>query len=145
MQKFLAPFPLVRIVVPFAIGIAIGLRVELNFFALIISLVILFSTKEILSRFIRRSSSLYAWHGSITFLFFAVTGLTLVQFNLNSFRESVACVEREVPVVVKIISDPETRESNVRCKARVIGIVADSAQHSADAVTMLLSQTQFSS
>jgi len=137
VQKFLAPFPLVRIVIPLAAGIAIGLSHQFDTTPLAVAIVLLLFAMLLLGNFIRRSSKYYLWHGLAAFAFFLTTGTFLANMHLQMNTQSASAVQKDVPVLVRIISDPESRENNVRCRARVIAVYSDSGVVNTDAVTML--------
>lgn len=137
MQKILAPFPLVRVVIPFAIGIAFGLHGNWNSTLLAIVACVFLAALAILGFLIRRASLYYPWHGGAAFGFFAATGILLASFSLQSGTEKANAIAHDVPVVLRIVSDPEIREDNVRCRARIIGVHSDSGVVAVDATTML--------
>lgn len=91
----------------------------------------------LMGNFIRKSSKYYLWHGLAAFSFFFSTGVFLANVHLQLDVQHAANVEKEKPVLVRIISDPESRENNVRCRARVIAVLSDSVIYNADALTML--------
>lgn len=126
MQKFLAPFPLVRLLIPFCIGIATGYYVDWSATALI-SICVAAAFGAIAGRILlSRSSRFYPLNGLAIFIFFFGTGMLILQDRNSAQCENESHVLTNVPVLVRLDGDPEIRENTVRCTARIIGVMKDS-------------------
>lgn len=137
MQKFLAPFPLVRLLIPLVGGIVIAGFTDLSSALLItagaISLLAMAATHFLL----KQSSKYYSVNGAVIFIFMLVCGLMLREYREYAFAESEASVAKEEPVMLRIANDPEPRDNNVRCIAEITAVLEDSVWHATDAKTML--------
>lgn len=89
------------------------------------------------SVYLRKSSSLYAVNGFSVFIFFFCCGLLLVDYHESDQSRREAAITIEVPVVVRVDSDPEAKENNMRCRARIVAVLEDSSWKETDAGVML--------
>jgi len=137
VQKSLAPFPLVRVLVPLVLGIAISFSIDAATWLLAILLGTALLGFIISSRLIKRASLFYSWNGLFVSAFFFTGGLLIAEYRDHMQTTNAASVITEVPVHVRIISDPETKESNVRCRAEVIAVYTGSSWHTVESKTML--------
>jgi competence protein ComEC len=133
----LAPYPLVRLLIPLAFGITIGAGFAFGGAFLIcwgiISLAGIFATYFLL----KKSSAYYPLNGLFIFIFFLTAGIALFSYHQNVFEESKAEIVTDVPVMIRIAGDPETKENNVRCVAEITAVLQDSLWKPVNAQTML--------
>ena len=137
MIRFLAPFPLVRVLIPFVCGIVVALSmagsVTFVIAALSISLIAV-----LLAHFaLKRSSHYYIYQGVSLSLLFAFCGMTAVKIQQHNYNQQLASVREKVPVAVTLTGDPEVHNNNVRTKAHVFAIQVDSVWKEADAEIMI--------
>lgn len=137
MQKILAPYPLVRLLIPLAFGIVIGTSFDISSVLIIACGIVFLAGIAATAFLLKKSSRYYPVNGAFIFLFFLSAGIGLYRYHQTSYESGKADVVTEVPVMVRIIGDPEPKESNVRCIAEVTAILVDSAWKPVDAQTML--------
>ncbi len=103
-----------------------------------ITLVItLFVAMIVFGMLIRKSSRFYLFYGTTASAFFLFLGLVLSAYTVQLQMRNAALVTKEVPVLLRIISDPESRENNVRCRAIIVATLKDSTFSKVAATTML--------
>lgn len=137
MQKFLAPFPLVRLLVPLACGIALAYVLNLSSALLITVGCAALAGIYFGSVYLKRSSKLYFLNGTSIFLFFFCCGMLMVNYRNASQLEREAQIEIKVPVIIRVTGDPEPKENNVRCTGNIIALLKDSSWQTVDAGVML--------
>lgn len=64
-------------------------------------------------------------------------GMMLREYHENAYDSEESSVTKEVPVMVRILTDPEAKENNIRCMAEVTAVLVDSAWQPCYAKTML--------
>lgn len=137
MQKFLAPFPLVRLLIPFVCGIVLAGLTDAPGALLVLLLLVSLAGIAVTHFLLKKSSAYYPVNGAVIFLFLIATGMLLREYREYEFDANKGLVEPQVPVMVRIVSDPEPRENNVRCIAEVTSSLVDSVWYPSEAKTML--------
>lgn len=124
--------------IPFATGIVLAgvsnVPLLLLIAAAIVTALAIVVTHHVL---LKRSSAWYPVNGIAIFLFMLCTGMLLREHHELAFEKGSASVTKEAPVMVRIVSDPEPKEHNVRCIAEVNAVLVDSIWHVCNAKTML--------
>lgn len=133
----LAPYPLVRLLIPLAFGITIGTFCNPGETFLVMSGIISLCGIAVSVFLLKKSSSYYSLNGAFIFLFFLVAGISLLRYHQSSYESGKAEVITEVPVMIRIAGDPEPKENNVRCVAEITAVLQDSAWKPVNAQTML--------
>lgn len=137
MQKFLAPFPLVRLLIPFVCGIVLAGFTNLSGLLIVGAALLALAGMAATHFLLRKSSVYYPVNGAVIFVFLLTAGMLLREYREYEFDANKGLVEPEVPVMVRIVSDPEARENNVRCIAEVNASLVDSVWYPSQAKTML--------
>lgn len=137
MQKFLAPFPLVRLLIPFVCGIVLAGASDVSGVLLIVLALTGLAGMAVTHFLLRKSSVYYPVNGAVIFVFLIAAGMLMREYHEYEFDANKGMVEPEVPVMVRIVSDPEPRENNVRCIAEVTAVLVDSVWSPCQAKTML--------
>ena len=137
MQKLLAPYPLVRLLIPFVTGIVLAGIISPGVFFLVTTAILLLAGIIGTHFLLRKSSRIYPINGIVIFLFMITAGMILRECRVNGFEEGKQSVARDVPVMIRILSDPEPKENNVRCLAEITATLVDSQWQSCNAQTML--------
>lgn len=133
----LAPYPLVRLLIPLALGITIGNSSALPGVVILTAGIISLTGIAATYFLLRKSSAYYTVNGSFIFLFFLMAGIALLRYHQTAYESAKAEVQTEVPVMVRIAGDPEPKENNIRCVAEVTAVLIDSAWRPVNASTML--------
>jgi competence protein ComEC len=135
--RFLAPFPLVRVLIPFVCGIIIADILRWNFVFTFIGIPLALAAVIAFHLVLRKSSRYYSVQGIALTLMFILCGAATLQFHQKRFSEQVSAIQTEVPVAVTITGDPETHNNNVRTKAHVYAMQVDSVWIPVDADIMI--------
>lgn len=133
----LAPYPLVRLLIPLAFGIIIGTSFDISSASIIVSGIFSLAGITATAFLLKKSSNYYSVNGAFIFLFFLSAGVALLGYHQTSYETGKADIVPEVPVMLRIAGDPEPKESNVRCVAEVTAILVDSEWKPVEAQTML--------
>jgi energy-coupling factor transporter transmembrane protein EcfT len=99
--RFLAPFPLVRVLIPFVCGIVIALSVLCSLSFVIVALLFSLIIVVVAHLSLKRSSHYYIYQGISLSILFAFCGMTAVKVQQYNYDQELASVREKVPVAVK--------------------------------------------
>ena len=133
----LAPFPLVRLLIPLALGITIGGYFAFGGTFLITCGLVSLGGIAVTYFLLKKSSGYYSLNGLFIFLFFLTAGIALLRYHQTSYEAGKSEVITEVPVMIRIAGDPEPKENTVRCIAEITAVLEDSGWKPVHAQTML--------
>lgn len=120
-----------------ALGIALAYACEVSSMLLITLGSIALAGIMLGSFYLKKSSSLYSVNGISIFAFFFCCGMLMVNYRNAAHLGSESKIVMQVPVLIRVTSDPEPKENNVRCTGEIIGVLRDSSWTETNAGVML--------